>query len=157
MNPRCAAAILHGEMPQLTDHARVLLVDDDPDHRFLLRRLLVRKVGVDERGISSLDCGEGCVERVTELLRRGREVVLLLDLQMPRVDGWAVLDALSREPLGEHPGRLHTYVVSTSPNPDDRERVSHYTFVRGFLEKLPRVEALRRALRVSPQPQAAAA
>jgi DNA-binding response OmpR family regulator len=66
--------------------ARVLLVDDDPE---MLRGLQfsLRRSGYDTRGLS--DGAE-----VIEAVARWRPDIVVLDVMMPRVDGWQVLTAL---------------------------------------------------------------
>jgi CheY-like chemotaxis protein len=68
----------------------VLVVDDDPAARDLLRRFL------EKEGYRVETAGDG-----EEGLRRARElrpVAITLDVMMPRMDGWAVLHALKAEP-----------------------------------------------------------
>lgn len=66
-----------------------LVVDDDADVRENLEELLVRE-GFNVRGAAS---GEVALE----LLRASNEpCIVLLDLVMPTMDGWEVLDALMK-------------------------------------------------------------
>jgi CheY-like chemotaxis protein len=63
-------------------------------------------------------------ERMRELLSavfsgQGFEVDMLLDLRMPEVDGWQVLDALRREP---RTAGLPVVVMSASGDPRCSER-----------------------------------
>jgi CheY-like chemotaxis protein len=71
-------------------HRRILVVDDDPEvRRILVTALRLRSLQIDEAtdGASAL-----------ELLRENRYAVVLLDIMMPGVDGFGVLEALGREP-----------------------------------------------------------
>ncbi|WP_421861926.1 ATP-binding protein [Parvibaculum sp.] len=75
---------------------RVLIIDDDPATRDLLTRFL-EKEGF--RVASAADGREGL-----ELARSLRPRVILLDVTMPRMDGWSVLRALRADPdLGATP------------------------------------------------------
>lgn len=70
--------------------ARVLIVDDEPSARDLLRRHLERN------GYAVETAADG-----EQALRRAREVkpdVITLDVIMPQMDGWAVLAALKNDP-----------------------------------------------------------
>ena len=72
--------------PQLT----VLVIDDDPDVRVLMSRLLAKE------GFAVVLACDG-----TEGLARAREVrpaVITLDVVMPGVDGWRTLAALKSDP-----------------------------------------------------------
>lgn len=68
---------------------RVLICDDDPEMRFLLVASLRNKpLQIDEAhdGASAI-----------KMLRENRYAVVLLDLMMPGVDGFGVLDAIDHE------------------------------------------------------------
>lgn len=74
---------------------RVLVVDDDENTRQLLvSSLRQRGLIVDQ----AVDGGEAL-----DLLRQNQYVVILLDLLMPRVDGFAVLDAMRADAVQSPP------------------------------------------------------
>jgi CheY-like chemotaxis protein len=69
---------------------RVLVVDDDPEiRRILVTALRLRNLAIDE-------AADG--HTAMELLRENRYAVVLLDIMMPGMDGFGVLDAIHREP-----------------------------------------------------------
>jgi class 3 adenylate cyclase len=73
----------------MSDKAHVLVADDNKVNRLLLTRsleLMGHAVTSAENGRIALD-----------LLRRERFDLLLLDMEMPEVDGFAVLDAMKRD------------------------------------------------------------
>jgi CheY-like chemotaxis protein len=70
-------------------HKRVLVVDDDAGARGLLATVL------RDQGLEVEEAADG--ESALELLRRNSYAVILLDLIMPRLDGFAVLEALRKE------------------------------------------------------------
>ena len=77
---------------------RVLVVDDDENTRSLLVSLIrQRGLTVDEAadGGEALDC-----------LRQHEYAVVLLDLLMPRADGFAVLEAMKNEEVSSPPVML---------------------------------------------------
>ena len=67
----------------------VLVVDDEPGVRTLVRRMLA------DQPRRILEAGDG-VEALA-LARHERPSVLLLDVVMPDLDGWAVLEALQAD------------------------------------------------------------
>jgi signal transduction histidine kinase/CheY-like chemotaxis protein len=67
----------------------VLVVDDDTMTREMLRRIL------SKRGWSVTEAASG--SDALSVLRRMQPTVILLDLMMPGVDGFEVLDAMGRE------------------------------------------------------------
>ncbi len=96
---------------------RALVVDDDEP----IRALLVNLVEHLDFAVDSARDGAEAIER---LEGDGYDVVLL-DLMMPRVDGWAVLDHMS---LAD-PDRLrHTIVASAVPLPEIRKRMNTPVF-----------------------------
>jgi two-component system LytT family response regulator len=72
---------------------RTLIADDEPLARERLRALLARHADIDIIG----ECANGgeAIDAITEL----RPDLVLLDVEMPRVDGFAVLEALDPEVL----------------------------------------------------------
>jgi threonine synthase len=110
---------LLGSLEQLDERVRsVAIMEDDPQARLLLRRILQTRgeyrifEAVD--GISGLD-----------MVRRERPDVILMDLMMPGMDGFEVLEALkSDKQLSDVP----VIVVSAKElTPAERERLSSQT------------------------------
>jgi len=72
--------------------ARVLIVEDDPDLVALVRRWLER----DAHQIEHVADGAAALER---LARAPLPQLVLLDVMLPKVDGFAVLQKIRGEPL----------------------------------------------------------
>ncbi|WP_417739229.1 ATP-binding protein [Rosistilla oblonga] len=71
----------------------VLLVDDRRDIRFLASRLLSNAGAT----ITEAEDGQEAVDKMQEMLRNDRVVdLILLDMQMPRLDGYRTADQLRR-------------------------------------------------------------
>lgn len=58
--------------------------------------------------------------------------LILLDLDMPIMDGWEFLDALALLPVAE---QTCVFILTSSIHPADREKAKHYSVVKGFLSK----------------------
>lgn len=71
---------------------RVLIVDDNPDFRQLLARML-KALNSD---ISVREAADG--ESALRLLREGGLDLLLVDINMPNLDGWQLLAAKNQDP-----------------------------------------------------------
>jgi CheY-like chemotaxis protein len=69
----------------------ILLVEDDPDTSESLRLFLERE------GHEVALAGEGG-EALRLLAQRGEPDLILLDLTMPGMDGWGLMDVLARHP-----------------------------------------------------------
>ena len=98
---------------------RVLLVEDDPDHVFLIRRALADLDGT-EVTVEVAGDGEQAVERLarSRFAPGGRPQLVLLDLKMPRMDG---LEVLRRIRADEATAQLPVVVLTSSERQEDRE------------------------------------
>ncbi len=71
---------------------RVLIVDDEPPARERLKRLLA-----DLKGVELIGEAESGIQAV-EMIERERPDLVLLDIQMPGLDGFGVIEALQDPP-----------------------------------------------------------
>jgi two-component system, response regulator len=96
---------------------RILLVEDDEDHVFLIRRALadVEDVAVTVEVVSD---GEQAVERLARSRPGPRPQLVLLDLKMPRMDG---LEVLRRVRADEAARGLPVVVLTSSERQEDGE------------------------------------
>jgi two-component system, response regulator len=98
---------------------RVLLVEDDDDHVFLVRRALDGLP--DARVLLEVAAdGEQALERLTRarFAPGGPPQLVLLDLKMPRMDG---LEVLRRIRADEAVAGLPVVVLTSSERQEDRE------------------------------------
>jgi CheY-like chemotaxis protein len=68
----------------------LLVVDDDASHRALMREFL------DSLGYRTLEARDG--REALEVVEREVPLAVLLDLRMPVMSGWGLLDALKKLP-----------------------------------------------------------
>ncbi len=73
----------------MADRRRVLVVDDEPDV------LLLCRVNLEFEGYEVMEASDG-VEAMSRVRER-RPDVILLDVMMPRMDGWQVLTELKAD------------------------------------------------------------
>ena len=71
--------------------ARILVVEDNPDNMKLIRALLSRRRHVLAERMSGGDLGDVLAEFAPELV--------LMDIQLPGKDGFALLDEIRRSPV----------------------------------------------------------
>jgi CheY-like chemotaxis protein len=102
---------------------RVLVVDDEPDV------LLLCRLNLQQRGHELLEASTGSV--ALELARERRPDVIVLDLMMPGMTGYEVLETLKRD---EQTWNIPVLVLTAKSLRADRER-SHGLGASGFLTK----------------------
>lgn len=112
---------------------QTLLIDDDPTIVFFTQRLFQR-AGLAEDLTSFQSPTEG-VAFLKEQVEAGTPPqVILLDLNMPLMSGWDVLEAL--KPLeAALTGRCSVYILTSSLAPADKARSQQYPLVVRLLHK----------------------
>ncbi|MBT1076945.1 response regulator [Geobacter grbiciae] len=73
------------------DTAQVVIVDDEPFVRDAVAKLLVRE------GIAAVAAENG--DECLDLLRKGFRGIILMDVMMPRRNGWQTIRAMADESL----------------------------------------------------------
>lgn len=97
----------------VTDRIRALVVDDDDPIRTMLAKVIERE-NVD---VDTARDGAEAIERIDEDGYR----IILLDLMMPKVDGYAVLRHMEQH----HPEKLRcTIIASAVPEAEIARRVT---------------------------------
>jgi PAS domain S-box-containing protein len=83
--------VVNSKVPTVTrlDHLRVLLVDDSKDNQFLVTRILGHSGAI----IDTAEDGKSAIE----MARQNKYDVILMDLQMPLMDGFEATSILRRE------------------------------------------------------------
>ncbi len=112
----------------------IFIVDDDPIHQ------QIAKIMIERQAISSHIRVFSDAQDVLDLLRENAGDVqalpdlILLDLNMPVMDGWEFLEeyAVFQEQL---PKQIRIFVLTSSIDEKDKERVNAYSFVTGYLTK----------------------
>jgi CheY-like chemotaxis protein len=62
------------------------------------------------------------------------EIIVLLDLNMPILDGWGFLEQIEKSDF-YNLHQLSIYIVSSSIDESDISKASQYGFVKNFLHK----------------------
>jgi CheY-like chemotaxis protein len=112
----------------------VLLVDDEPDILLATRLLL------EQAGYAVLEAEGG--QEALQLAELRTVDAIFLDLRMPGVDGWAVLEELQTKGGSS---RVPVIVLSAHADPSAIDR-SIELGAKGYVRKPFRADELRRAL-----------
>ncbi|MCK7554539.1 response regulator [Chitinophaga sedimenti] len=112
----------------------IFIVDDDPIHQ------QITEIMLDRLNITNAVSKYSDAQEVLDYLSAfGSDAaklpdIILLDLNMPVMDGWEFLDRFQQFRHGlTKPIRV--YVLTSSIDEKDQERVSSYGFVNGYLTK----------------------
>jgi CheY-like chemotaxis protein len=94
-------------------HGSVLVVDDEPQVAWVLR------FSLEHEGYRTYTASNG-IEALEEL-EKHHPAVVVLDLMMPEMDGWAVLKEMQKLPIDERP---RVVIVSALTGPEDKAKAT---------------------------------
>jgi len=121
-----------------TRHPHCLVVEDNPTNQFVVAHFL-RKLGI------TLDMAPRGADALAALEARGYDFVLM-DIEMPQLDGYETTRELRRRELAS--GRRRTTVIALSADalPESEERARR-AGMDAFLTKPIVIDALERTIR----------
>lgn len=73
--------------------------------------------------------------------------LLLVDINMPKMDGWSFIKALKDQQVENEEEPYLIYMLTTSSSPLDQAKSEEYTWVKGVMEKPLTEEMLEQALK----------
>lgn len=123
----------------------ILLVDDDDDCNFFHERLL-KKMECVER-IHKANDGVEALEflRSKDGATHPQPAIIFLDINMPRMNGWEFLAEYEKLEASQK-GQVVLVMLTTSLNPDDKERALKNPHVSTFANKYLDNDALTKIL-----------
>ncbi|MEM7057915.1 MAG: response regulator [Pseudomonadota bacterium] len=119
----------------------ILVIDDSPEDLFFHRRL-IRKIDPGA-AITEFTYAEQALDFI-ENLRNGLITLILLDINLPRIDGFEFLRRY--DTMRQLNGAPKIYVMSGSIDPNDRAAATALASVDGYLSKPLRLAALQKVL-----------
>jgi len=113
---------------------KVFIIDDDVIHQRIAQIMIEKHHTYDS--ISSYTEAGKALAFLQENLQNKTELpdVILLDLNMPVIDGWDFLEVFKtfESDLAK---AIHIYIVSSSVDENDKVRAATYSPVKGFVSK----------------------
>ncbi len=108
----------------------VLIVDDDKAVRFF-HRVMVSHSGLSKDPLSFSN-GEEAFTYLNEHSNNTDIYLILLDINMPEMNGWELMDALEDK---NYSSQVHIVMVTSSVDRADREKAKLYSMVMDVVEK----------------------
>lgn len=114
--------------------SKVFIIDDDPIHQ-RIAQIMIEKHKIYDEFKSYTEAGKA-LEYLQQNIAAADALpdVILLDLNMPVVDGWDFLEKFDtfRNALSKS---IKIYIVSSSVDEKDIMRSQSYAYVHGFISK----------------------
>lgn len=110
----------------------IFIIDDDPIYRIIASKI----IGKIDSSLIINECenGEIGLEKLESLKNSNHEIIVLLDINMPVVNGWGFLDAIEKNNF-YNLDKLRIYMVSSSIDQSDIVKAEQYGFLKGFYHK----------------------
>ena len=110
----------------------VVLIDDNDTINFLHTKLL--QVVFTDVEIKSFTRADVAFEFLSDNipLQSHQKVVVLLDINMPIMNGWEFLEEVGKHPIEEH---IEVIMVSSSTTIEDKTKAKDFSVVSNYIEK----------------------
>ena len=108
---------------------QVVLVDDDKV-MIMIHKMLAKKNNLSQSPLSFYG-GKPFVDYLQNA-SEDTDYLILLDINMPEMDGWGVLESLKNDKLSKN---ISVVMVSSSVNIEDKQKAKSYKHVIDYAEK----------------------
>jgi len=117
------------------------VVDDDEIYRFAIK-IIINRAGISEQTFY-FNNGQVAIDAFIENLQTPDQLpdLILLDLNMPILDGWQFLDELSKL-LHDVRKKINIFLVSSSNDEEDVARAKSFDIVQDLIVKPLTTKAL---------------
>ena len=125
--------------------SKVFIIDDDPIHQRIAQIMIAKHQLYDEfvsyteagKALADLESNYGALDFLPD--------VILLDLNMPVMDGWDFLEKFEKN-RSNYIKEIKVFIVSSSVDEKDISRSQTYSSVKGFISKPLNPEIIKKTL-----------
>lgn len=124
------------------DEFKFVLVDDDPINNLICQKI-IKRVFSEIEVVAFTNPLNGLDYILSTFDKTNRDkFVLFLDINMPQMSGWELMDHLDKNGLNQQK-QWTIYILSSSVNPVDLEKSRANAHITGFAEKPLREDFVR--------------
>ncbi|WP_378185543.1 response regulator [Aquimarina sp. W85] len=119
------------------------IVDDDPIFVFGVKKVM--ELANFCNGFLVFKNGREALDKLKAIISSGSKLpeILLLDLNMPILDGWQFLEEFTKIPSSK---KITIYIVTSSVDPQDIAKAKRYELVSDYIVKPISVKRLKEIL-----------
>jgi CheY-like chemotaxis protein len=112
---------------------RILLIDDDAGNN-TVSRIFLKRVVLETEIVAFTDPEKGLEYIVSEYTAKPVNTILLLDINMPVLSGWDVLDKFT-DMVDDIKKYFTIFILTSSINVEDKQRAAAHPLVNAYIEK----------------------
>ncbi|WP_231459804.1 MULTISPECIES: two-component system response regulator [unclassified Pedobacter] len=117
----------------------ILLIDDDEYSLFINKEIISAHTELPIHAFNSGELGLNYLKRIAQ----DKQVFMFLDLNMPVMNGWAVLENLEQMVLKN---AVRVFILTSSVDDLDKAKAKTYSMVKAFFVKPLESEVVEHAL-----------
>jgi CheY-like chemotaxis protein len=107
----------------------ICIIDDDPIYQFLINKIIGKSKA--KHDVMFFKNGKEALDYFTLDLKNNLPEIILLDLEMPVMDGWDFLNEIEQLPID----KTDIYIVSSSISHEDKEKSKAFPKIKGHFSK----------------------
>lgn len=111
---------------------KILIIDDDDIYRLIVCKMLEKFDS--SLSIEQCENGEHGLEILESYKATSDTIIIILDINMPRLEGWGFLNELEKHNFYDIK-KLSIYIVTSSTDDDDLMKSQSFKFIKHFFHK----------------------